>query len=153
MRQRRGPLLWLVGTAVAMFAAVGVRESLQGTDADPEATADDTRLEAWIAADRSSIPVRSVLAGARTPDSVTSGGLHQHLLTVSASHREQTLLMSLRDGGFACDDALDTYLLGDSWHVDCGSGLVYRIVIGELDRVRIRPIPHGDFRPGILFEE
>ena len=77
--------------------------------------------------------------------------LHQHLLTMSESHRNNTLLMILRDVGAECGEVISSQHLAaeiSAWRADCGDALMYSVVFDAFGATKIYPIPYGDFGTG-----
>ena len=77
-----------------------------------------------------------------------STDLHEHMQTLPVAHRNQTLLMSVRDSGFECTEVVSSQLLGESWHAQCSPATLYRVRIDEFGGTTVAPVPAGDFRPG-----
>lgn len=136
-----------VAVLAAVFLAAGMGdrspERLPSGDVRGSARDGAPQLE------RRTNPVPAAPAGAPRD----ANGLHRHLLSLDEAHRNQTLLMSLRDAGVECSDVLGSARIGGAWHADCGGTLLYSVRIDEFGAVSIVPVPHGDFERGIYFIE
>ena len=84
----------------------------------------------------------------RSPAIALRSDLHQRLLTMPAPYRNRIFHMILRDVGAECPDVVSSQnpvAEISTWHAHCGETRTYSIVIDELGRTSVYPIPYGDF--------
>jgi hypothetical protein len=63
------------------------------------------------------------------------------------SFRNSTLLITIRENGFPCDDVTSAQQGGDavrSWHVTCRGALAYLVGVGASGQLVVEPMPMGD---------
>jgi hypothetical protein len=69
------------------------------------------------------------------------------LRDASESFRNSTLLIAIRENGFACADVTSAEQGSDplsGWRVTCRGALVYLVAVGASGQLVVEPIPMGD---------